>query len=119
MTIVLCEPGKIARIEEIEEGLDSYQKIVGGLIQAVYPYDDPVAVICNDEGKLLGLPMNRGLKRGGKLYDILCGTFFVCGLGEEDFCGLSDELAEKYLKVFFYPERFLRNVMVTHLPEDE
>lgn len=103
MKIVLCEPDAMAKITDIEEGLESYQKIVGGLIQAVYPFDDPVAVICNDEGKLNGLPANRGLKHDGALYDILVGTFFVCGIGEEDFCGLSDELAEKYAKVFKYP----------------
>ena len=44
---------------EIESGLDALQRAVGGYIEAVYPYEDPVALIVNEEGKLNGLPLNR------------------------------------------------------------
>ena len=76
MKIVLVEPEKEARITEIKGELHEMQEIVGGLIQALYPWDDRVALICNDEGKIMGLPLNRVLKD----YDVIAGTFLsaVC-----------------------------------------
>ena len=62
MKVLAVEPGKVPYETEIEGGLESLQKAVGGSIEAVYPYEDPVAVICNEEGKLIGLPTNRALK---------------------------------------------------------
>ena len=107
MKVVLVEPGKFARIDEIEMGLESYQKAVDGYIQMVYPYDDPVALVCNEEGKINGLPLNRAMiDENGHVWDIIAGTFFICGLGEEDCDSLRNELAEKYLELFKYPHRF-------------
>ena len=97
MRVVLVEPGKCARFVEIEEDLHTMQELVGGTIQAVYPFDDPVALVCNDEGKLLGLPWNRTLTDDhGVPYDIVCGTFFVAGLKEDDFASLTEQQIEKY-----------------------
>ena len=99
--ILIVEPGKASYAAEIPAGLESSQKLVGGLIQALYPFDDPVAVIANDEGKLLGLPWNRPLfDEEGNIYDILVGTFLVTGLTEDDFGALSDEQIQKYTEVF-------------------
>ena len=109
MKIVLVEPGKEARLAEIGEDLRSMQKTVGGLIQAVYPYEDAVALICNDEGKLMGLPFNRALRdEDGQIYGTVAGTFFVCGLTEDNFCGLTEQQAEKYLTEFREPETLVR-----------
>ena len=109
MTVVMAEPNKQARIMELPHTLKAMQEAVGGSIEATYPFEDPVAIICNEEGKLDGLPLNRGLYgEDGKLYDIICGTFFVAGCGEEDFCSLSPDLARKYLEHFKSPEQFLR-----------
>lgn len=53
--------------------------------------------IVNDEGKLLGLPWNRALTDDhGVPYDIVCGTFFVAGLKEDDFASLTEQQIEKY-----------------------
>ena len=52
MTVVACYPGKTAQVIEIDGSLESMQQFVGGYLQAVYPFDDPVAIICNEEGKL-------------------------------------------------------------------
>ena len=80
MTVLLIEPGKTPRHTEIDGTLEGMQQVVGGYIQAIYPFEDPVALICNEEGKLLGLPLNRALKDGdGDIYDIIAGTFFLCG----------------------------------------
>lgn len=58
--------------------------------------------ICNDEGKLLGLPWNRLLfDEEGHIYDILVGTFLVVGLTEDDFGSLSEEQIQRYTGVFY------------------
>ena len=106
--VVLVEPGKAAEITEMELSLKNMQKTVGGLIQAVYPWEDKVALVCNDEGKLLGLPPNRALEdENGDIYDIVHGTFFICGLTEDDFGPLTNEQAELYLKKFRNPQAFM------------
>lgn len=106
--VVLCEPRKKARIATINNTLASLQQIVGGYIEAVYPFDDPVAIICNEEGKINGLELNRALRdECGTVYDILAGTFLIVGLGGEDFTSLLPEHQEKYRKLFEYPEVFL------------
>ena len=57
--------------------------------------------VCNDEGKLLGLPMNRALTDDhGVPYDFVCGTFFVVGIGDEDFTSLTEQQIEKYRKKY-------------------
>ena len=78
MKILLIEPQKRPRPHDIPNDLVSMQALVGGTIQAVYPFDEPVALICHEEGKLLGLPQNRALRHPdtGEIYDIICGTFF-------------------------------------------
>lgn len=80
MHILLVEPQKRPRLHDIPGDLTSMQALVGGAIQAVYPFDEPVALICHEEGKLLGLPQNRALRHPdtGEIYDIICGTFFLC-----------------------------------------
>jgi len=99
--VLVVEPHKAPYTAEIPAGLAALQEKVEGLIQALYPFDDPVAVICNDEGKLLGLPWNRPLfDENGDIYDIITGTFLVVGLTEDDFGSLTDELIQKYTEVF-------------------
>ena len=90
MTVLVVEPMKEPYVKEIDPDLHSLQAEVGGDIGATYPYSDPVALVCNDEGKLIGLDLNRGLRdENGEIYDIVAETFLVVGLGEEDFSSLS------------------------------
>ncbi len=108
MEVVMVEPGKEARLAEIGSDLKSLQTAVGGYIEAAYFFDDPVALICNEEGKVYGMPYNRAVRdEAGRVQDIIAGPFFVCGLGEESFCSLPKELQTKYLDMFKYPEKFL------------
>ena len=67
--MLVVEPG-CAPYEKEVNGLSEMQAVVGGLIQAIYPYEEPVAVVCNEEGLLLGLPFNRNMEGG---YDGVCG----------------------------------------------
>lgn len=86
MKVLMVKPGEIPHETDIEPGLRSLQAAVDGSIQAVYPYEDPVALICNEEGKFLGLPLNRALRDDtGEIYDIIAGNFLITGLGEESF----------------------------------
>ncbi|WP_455909824.1 antirestriction protein ArdA [Dysosmobacter welbionis] len=108
MTVLVVEPRKEPYVKEIDPGLHSLQAEVGGDIGATYPFSDPVALVCNDEGKLIGLDLNRGLRdETGEIYDIMAGTFLVVGLDGEDFASLSPELAQKYTEHFRQPEQFI------------
>ena len=108
MEVLLVEPGKEARMTEVGNDLCSLQSLVGGYIEATYPFDDPVALVCNDEGKIMQMPLNRALRgEDGKIYDAIAGPFFICGLGEDDFCSLPKELQGKYMEKFRWPEKFL------------
>ena len=108
MNVLLVEPNADPRAIEIDGSLASMQSLVGGLIEAIYPFSDPIALICNDEGKLTGLPQNRPLKHPetGEIYDIVCGPFFLCSAppDSENFESLPDDLIEKYSKVFALPK---------------
>ena len=95
--VLVVEPMKPCEVREIDGSLETMQAIVGGYIQAVYPYRDEIALVCNEEGKNLGLPYNRPLTNDrGVPYDIVCGTFFLAGQGGEDFVSLTDEQIGRY-----------------------
>lgn len=106
--ILVIEPGKKPYEKDIGSDLESLQNAVGGYIQALYPYDEPVALICDEEGKLNGKELNRALRdENGDIYDVIAGTFLVVGLGEDDFDSLSPELTEQFKKKFAVPEIFI------------
>ena len=110
MKVIVVEPQKKPVVQNIDPGLESMQKIVGGSIEAVYPFADPVALICNEEGKLLDLPLNRALRDGdGEVYDIISGTFFLCAAppDSEHFESLTDQQVKTYMERFSIPEMFL------------
>lgn len=108
MIVLAVMPGKKPTKLELEGNLEAMQAFVGGAIQAIYPFNDPVAIVCNEEGKLRGLDYNRALRdETGAIYDILCGPFFVCGLGEDDFASFPESLMETYHKLFARPELFV------------
>lgn len=109
LDVLLVEPGQYPRMTSIGSDLYSLQKAVGGDIEAIYPYDDPIAIVCAEEGKINGEPLNRAIRdEDNDIVDIIAGTFFVCGLGEEDFASLPKELQEKYEDKFHQPESFLK-----------
>ena len=82
--------------------LEEMQRVVGGDIQAIYPFEDRIAIVCDEEGKLKGYELNRLIPN----VDVIAGTFFVCGIDTEDFTDLPDDMAEKYEKFFYYPQFF-------------
>ena len=123
MKVLVVRPMEMPEVQEIDHTLSAMQELVGGTIQAVYPFDDPVALVCNDEGKLLNLPLNRALRdEEGEIYDIIAGTFFVCGAppDSESFTSLTDEQVDYWLKRFAKPEFFVRvNGKIICVPVEE
>lgn len=104
MKVLIVEPGKHPYEADIEPKLETYQKLVGGYIEAIYPYDDPVGLICEEEA--LFHPEQKW-NRVIDYHTVIKGIFFICGLGEEDFTDLTPELMEKYKKLFWEIVHFL------------
>ena len=121
ITVLTVEPEKRPYVKEISCELEALQREVGGYIQAVYPFDDTVAIICNEEGKLQGLPLNRALyDEDGILFDIIAGTFIVAGLTEDNLGSLTAEQTERYSERFRTPERFvLKGQKIVVLPVEK
>ena len=123
LDVLLVKPNEHPRNVSIGAELEDLQQAVGGSIGASYPFaDDPVAIVYNDDAKLMGMPLNRALwDEDGLMYDVIAGTFLVVGLGEEDFVSLSPELAQKYEEEFHQPEAFLplgHRLMVIPVPDE-
>ena len=110
MRVLIVEPEHRPEVKEIDGSLKAMQDIVGGLIQPIPLIGDPDTVlVCNDEGKLLNLPANRGLRdENGQIYDIVCGTFFLCGAPRDSdhFTSLTSDQIEQYRERFYTPEIF-------------
>lgn len=107
--VMLIEPMKRPTMIEISNDLESMQNLVKGLIQEYMPFDDDVAIICNEEGKINGMLPNRGIfNQSGELQDIIFGSFFLCNAPAESekFLGLTEAQQEKYKEYFRSPERF-------------
>lgn len=98
LDVVYVEPGKEAYITRIEDRLDMLQKAVGGYIEMVYN-DDGTAIICNSEGKLIGMKGNRHMGN-----DIIAGPFIVVGTNRDELCSLDPVEKKKYLNMFLKPE---------------
>ena len=111
MKVLLIAPGAAPRALDIDHSLRAMQELVGGTIEAIYPFADSVALVCNDEGKLLGLPLNRAVRdpATGQILDIIAGTFFICGLSEDDLASLTDDQIQRYTQMFRCPEVFIQS----------
>lgn len=108
ITVVACYPGKFAEVIRIQNTLEAKQSLVHGYIQAIYPFDDEVAIVCNEEGKLQGLDPCRALfDENGGIYDIIVGPFLICGLCDEGFASLTQEQQQEYLAMFRHPQMFI------------
>ena len=104
MTVLVVEPGYAPYEKTIPHELHAMQEIVGGLITAIYPYEELVAIVANDEGILLNMDFNRSVEGG---YGGVFGPFFVCGLTEDDFCSLPPDQMERFKKKFHKAEILL------------
>lgn len=120
INVVYVEPGKTARTAKIACGLSSLQKAVGGYIEAVYPFDEEVCIVCNEEGKITGMELNRALyDEDGNIAEIIAGPFFVCDCSGENFGSLTDDQIKRYTELFKEPEAFMMmNRKIISMPYD-
>ena len=122
ITVLLVEPREHPQVVQIGTGLEDLQKAVGGYIEVVYPFEDPVGLIVNEEGKINGLQLNRALRNeDNEIYDIVAGSFLVAGLTEDNFGSLSEEQIRKFESLFHQPEVFVRmgrSIMAFPIPEE-
>lgn len=111
ISVLLVQPNKFPKMIEIESELEAMQRVVGGDIEEYMPFEDEVAIVCNEEGKVNGLPLNRAVYSDEKeMIDIVAGDFFIAyaPISSEKFLSLPDDLAKKYSEKFHFPERFFR-----------
>lgn len=98
------------------------QAMVGGDIEVTYPFEDEVAIILNESGKINGLPLNRAIyTEDGDMQDIYDGDFLVVGLTEDDFGSLTSEQMQKFEEQFHQPQMFVRmgrSIMAIPVPDD-
>ena len=107
--VVVVRPMEKPVVRKIEDSLESYYKEIGcEYIEAVYPFDDPVVLVCDEDGKSRQMP-NRALKRDGKIYDVVFGTFFICGIDGTEFADIPGDLKKKYMDMFKSPEAYLKS----------
>ena len=82
--VLMVEPGKHPRVTTLKNDLDSLQEAVSigveqkGLIEII-GIAEGVCILCNEEGKLIGLEGNRRLGA-----DILVGVFYGISAGQGD-----------------------------------
>lgn len=116
LKVLLIEPNKYPRMIAIDDTLDAMQKVVNGDIEEYMPFEDEVAIICNDENKINGMKPNRAVyienedTKKKEMVDIIFGQFFIvhAPIESERFKSLPPELEKKYTEKFKYPERFVK-----------
>lgn len=107
---IYVAPGERARELIVGKSLAPLQNALGGYIECFYPFEDQVGIVCNEEGKLEGLPLNRAFRDDdGSIIDIVAGNYVIVGLSEDDdFCSLSDQQLQTYKDMFLLPEKFIQ-----------
>ena len=123
MDALLVSPGEYPKKVQIGTGLEDLQSAVGGTVECVYPFEEMVGLIVNEEGKFNGSTLNRALySEDGKLVDVIAGDFLVVGLTEDNFGSLTPDQMQRYEQKFHQPETFIRmgkSVMALPIPEDQ
>ena len=104
MKVLIVEPGKRPIKADIDHTLHNLQQIVGGYIQAIYPWDDPVALVCDEEGLLKQRDFNRYVAPEVAVF----GTFFICGIDECDFSDLPNNLMLRFAQEYHNPQVLIR-----------
>lgn len=108
--VLIVEPHRRPRGANICPKLQSMQDIVGGCIQVVHDglLKDDAVIVCNEEGKLIGLPANRALRDSrSKVQDVIFGTFMVVGTACEGFTSLTPRQFADWTDRFLYCEQMI------------
>ena len=107
--VIFVQPMREAQVIEIDNDLESMQELVDGHIEEYMPFEDDIAIVCNGEGKMIGLVPNRAIyDQDGHMQEVICGSFFICHapIDSEEFESLPEDMKKKYMEKFKAPERF-------------
>jgi|LSQX01.1.fsa_nt_gb hypothetical protein len=116
--VLMVEPHEIPRVTTIATDLDSLQKAVSkgadtqGLIEII-PLEPGVCLICNEDGKLIGLEGNRRIGN-----DIIAGVFYVAGDSVSKLKSLTEAQISKYTKLFYVPENYTQEEVIACIYAD-
>lgn len=111
ISVLLVQAGKYPKTVQINDTLEEMQRLVGGDIEEYMPFEDEVALVCNDEGKINGMPLNRAIYDSDhRITEIMAGDFFICyaPVTSEKFLSLPPALERKYAEIFRHPEQFMQ-----------
>lgn len=90
ITVLVVEPLKPPEVKTIPNKLSAFQKIVDGYVEQLRLRDGTI-LVCNEEGKILGLPPNRVIP---EYRDVIYGTFFITA---DDVEGCFKSLTEEQI----------------------
>lgn len=106
--VVIVEPNKRPYKKIIDNDFKTMNDIVGGYTERVFisQFDGlKIALVVNEDGLLIQLPMNRKVVG---FVNPLVGTFFISSYNlQGENVGLTDDLAETYIKRFTPLEVYL------------
>ena len=112
ITVLYLMVGQPPKTVSIDNSLEAMQQLVGGYIEEYMPFEDEVSLICNEEGKISRMPLNRAVydENSKEMIEIIAGDFFIAyaPVNSEKFKSLPKDLEKKYSEKFKYPERFYR-----------
>lgn len=112
ITAIFVEPGKPARLIEIENTFQAKRSLIEGDIEISMPFEDQeLAIASNDSAKLKELELSRAIfDENRQLIDIIADKFLLCyqPLTVDRFASFSEETAKKYLELFECPHVFSR-----------
>ena len=107
MKAIVIKPGRHACLRDLDLSYHNLRTLVGGYIEMTYPFpDEEIAVISNEEAKLLDLAPNRAIRSSeGEVIDIYCGTMVVVALAPEgEYRSLTEEEVNLVMKTWERPE---------------
>jgi hypothetical protein len=91
---VIKEPGKAPRLDPLfENSLEAFQAVVGGCIETV-TFSEDIVIICNEEGRLKGLPFN--VEIGGVGF---VGTILAVSMKGDEFASVRASMIPKVLQI--------------------
>lgn len=108
ITVLVVEPGKVPYFKRIANTTESLEKEVDGMFQAMYPFEEMVAILYDEEAQFKGKPLNRALRdEEGGVYDVLKGTFLITGIKGSFFSSISAEDGKTFFQKFQHPQIFV------------
>lgn len=118
ITAILIKPKSLPERITIKNELKTFQSLVKGYIECFDLPDEGITIICNEEGKINGLDLNRSIKdNNGNTVDIIAGNMVIVGIdyAEGEFISLTEKQTEEITEKFYHPEIFFKHNDKLHI----